>query len=85
MRRIALCTAVSLLATNVAEAIVRTYHRYGDYEHRQRNRMKFLIKTMGWDAFKAHVDETLAEIRRNGGKPLRLSEAQKAAEQAPEP
>jgi sulfite reductase (NADPH) hemoprotein beta-component len=69
---------------DVAEAIVRVYHRYGDYEHRQRNRMKFLIKTMGWDAFKARFDDMLAEIRREGGKPLRLSEAQKAAEQAPD-
>ena len=31
----------------VAEAIIRVYHRLGDYEHRQRNRMKFLIKNCG--------------------------------------
>ncbi|HEY6361164.1 MAG TPA: nitrite/sulfite reductase, partial [Vicinamibacterales bacterium] len=36
----------------VAEAIVRVYHRLGDYEHRQRNRMKFLIKALGWDCWK---------------------------------
>lgn len=68
---------------DVAEAVVRVYHKYGDYEHRQRNRMKFLIKTMGRDTFNACFNETLAEIRREGGKPLRLSEAQKAPETAP--
>jgi sulfite reductase beta subunit-like hemoprotein len=51
----------------VAEAIVRVYHRLGDYEHRQRNRMKFLIKALGWDAWKARYDEALAEVRAEGG------------------
>ena len=34
----------------VAEAVLRVFHRLGDYQHKQRNRMKFLIKTLGWDA-----------------------------------
>ena len=51
----------------VAEAIVRVYHRLGDYEHRQRNRMKFLIKALGWDTWKARYDEALAEVRAEGG------------------
>jgi sulfite reductase (NADPH) hemoprotein beta-component len=51
----------------VAEAIVRVYHRLGDYEHRQRNRMKFLIKALGWDRWKAHYDEALAAVRAEGG------------------
>src|SRR5262245_5076469 len=37
---------------DVAEAIVRAYHRRGDYQHKQRNRMKFLIRAIGWDAFR---------------------------------
>ena len=37
---------------NVAEAIVRVFHRLGDYKHKQRNRMKFLIKSLGWDGFR---------------------------------
>jgi sulfite reductase (NADPH) hemoprotein beta-component len=28
---------------NVAEAILRLFHRLGDYQHKQRNRLKFLI------------------------------------------
>ena len=29
---------------NVAEAVVRVFHRFGDYEHRQRNRLKFTVQ-----------------------------------------
>ena len=35
---------------NVAEAVIRVFHRLGDYKHKQRNRLKFLIKSLGWDA-----------------------------------
>jgi sulfite reductase (NADPH) hemoprotein beta-component len=51
----------------IAEAIVRVYARHGDYEHRQRNRMKFLIRAMGWDAWSAAVFEAREEVRREGG------------------
>src|SRR5262245_15355437 len=34
---------------DAAEAILRVYHRLGDHEHKHRNRMKFLIKTLGWE------------------------------------
>ena len=33
----------------VAEAVLRVFKQYGDYEHKQRNRMKFMIKELGWD------------------------------------
>ena len=59
---------------NVAEAVLRVFHRYGDYEHRQRNRMKFIVKALGWDTFKAKFDEYLAEFKADGGAPLRSSE-----------
>src|SRR5438128_823478 len=35
----------------VAEAVLRVFKKFGDYEHKQRNRMKFMIKTLGWDRF----------------------------------
>ena len=54
----------------VAEAIVRVFHRFGDYEHRQRNRLKFTIKTLGWDVFRARFEECLEEFRREGGARL---------------
>jgi sulfite reductase beta subunit-like hemoprotein len=54
----------------VAEAVVRVFHRFGDYEHRQRNRLKFVIRSLGWDAFRARFDECLDEFRREGGARL---------------
>ena len=54
----------------VAEAVVRVFHRFGDYEHRQRNRLKFVIRSLGWDAFRARFDECLEEFRREGGARL---------------
>src|SRR5919108_3132288 len=44
---------------NAAEAVLRVFHKYGDYEHRQRNRMKFVVKQMGWETFRAKVMEEL--------------------------
>jgi sulfite reductase (NADPH) hemoprotein beta-component len=55
---------------NVAEAIVRVYHRLGDYQHKHKNRMKFLIKSIGWDRFKEEFARELAEFRAEGGARL---------------
>jgi sulfite reductase (NADPH) hemoprotein beta-component len=55
---------------NVAEAILRVYHRLGDHEHRQRNRMKFLIKSLGWDRWRDEVLATLDTVRNEGGAVL---------------
>jgi sulfite reductase beta subunit-like hemoprotein len=55
---------------NVAEAILRVYHRLGDHEHKHRNRMKFLIKTMGWDAWRDEVLATLQSVQAEGGATL---------------
>ena len=67
----------------VAEAILRVFHRLGDYEHKQRNRMKFLIKSLGWDRWRAEVDAALAEVRREGVAPLPFDPDQPPIEQAP--
>ena len=68
----------------VAEAIVRVYHRLGDYQHRQRNRMKFLIRDLGWDAWRERFEETLAEVRAEGGVPFDASAAASVVEGAPD-
>ena len=68
----------------VAEAIVRVYHRLGDYEHRQRNRMKFLIKALGWETWKARYDEALAEVRAEGGVQWPMNPAVVSQEGAPD-
>jgi sulfite reductase beta subunit-like hemoprotein len=67
----------------VAEAIVRVYQRLGDYEHRQRNRMKFLIKALGWDKWKEHYDAALAEVRAEGGVQSPMDPAAVPNETAP--
>jgi sulfite reductase (NADPH) hemoprotein beta-component len=55
---------------NVAEAVVRVFHRFGDYQHKQRNRMKFLIREMGQERFRAEVLQALEAFRAEGGAAL---------------
>ena len=50
----------------VAEAVLRVFQRHGDYEHKQRNRLKFLVKTMGWEAWLAAFQCELDEVRAAG-------------------
>jgi len=47
----------------VAEAIVRVFHRLGDYKHKQRNRLKFLVQSLGWDRFREEFDRELEGAR----------------------
>jgi len=68
---------------NVAEAIVRVFHERGDYQHRQRNRMKFLIKSIGWEQFRIACDTALAAVRADGGRPLAFDVEPPAAEPPP--
>jgi len=55
---------------DLAEAVLRVFAARGDYQHKQRNRMKFLIREMGWDAWRAEVERALEEVRREGGASL---------------
>jgi sulfite reductase beta subunit-like hemoprotein len=68
---------------NVAEAVIRVFHRYGDRKHMQRNRMKFLIKSLGWDEWRARFDKALEEFRAEGGASLPFSGAGVPVEGAP--
>jgi sulfite reductase (NADPH) hemoprotein beta-component len=54
----------------VAEAILRVFHRLGDYAHKQRNRMKFLIRDLGFEAWRAEFEKARAEVTAEGGPPL---------------
>jgi sulfite reductase (ferredoxin) len=69
---------------NTAEAILRVYHKHGDYAHKQRNRMKFLIKTMGWDRFVEEYKHELAVFRGEGGAPLSIDPQHPPVEVAPD-
>ena len=68
----------------VAEAVVRVFHKYGDYKHPQRNRMKFVIRAIGWEAFRAQFEEELDAFRREGGARLPFDPAKVTNEGAPD-
>src|SRR5437762_13297009 len=53
----------------VAEAVLRVFARLGDYQHKQRNRMKFLIKTLGWTRWREEYDRELTACRLRGEVP----------------
>jgi sulfite reductase (NADPH) hemoprotein beta-component len=53
----------------VAEAVLRVFARLGDYEHKQRNRMKFLIRTLGWTRWREEYDRELTACRLRGQVP----------------
>jgi sulfite reductase beta subunit-like hemoprotein len=52
---------------NFAAAILRLFDRYGERKSRMKARMKFLIEKMGWEPFRAALDE---ERERVGPIPL---------------
>jgi sulfite reductase (NADPH) hemoprotein beta-component len=53
----------------VAEAVLRVFKRLGDYEHKQRNRMKFMIKALGWTRWREEYDRELSGCRLRGDVP----------------
>src|SRR4249919_3119791 len=53
----------------VAEAVLRVFKRLGDYQHKQRNRMKFMIKTLGWTRWREEYDRELMACRLRGQVP----------------
>jgi sulfite reductase beta subunit-like hemoprotein len=69
---------------SVAEAIVRVFHRLGDYKHKQRNRLKFLLRELGWERFKAEFDRDLAELRASGPPRLPFDPEQPPLEGPPD-
>ncbi len=67
----------------VAEATLRVFHRLGDYKHKQRNRMKFLIDKMGFEAWRAEYERMRVELAAEGGVPLSIDSETPPEEQAP--
>jgi sulfite reductase beta subunit-like hemoprotein len=68
---------------DVAEAVIRVFHRFGDRKHMQRNRMKFLIKSLGWDEWRRRFDAALQEFRAEGGARLPFAPDAVPVEDAP--
>ena len=69
---------------NAAEAVVRVFHRFGDYKHPQRNRMKFVVRQLGWDGYRARFEECLDEFKKEGGARLPFDPASTRSETAPD-
>jgi len=69
---------------NVAEAVIRVFHRFGDYKHPQRNRMKFVVRALGWDGYRARFEECLDEFRKEGGARLTFDPGSVCSETAPD-
>jgi sulfite reductase beta subunit-like hemoprotein len=68
----------------VAEAVLRVFQKHGDYEHKQRNRLKFLVKSMGWDAWHAEFQRELEDLRASGGARLPFDPENPPVEEPPQ-
>ncbi|CAN5593940.1 nitrite/sulfite reductase [soil metagenome] len=75
------CPAGQIL--QVAEALIRVFHRLGDYQHKQRNRLKYLVRSLGWDGFRAEFEKELAAVRAGGAAALPFDVLQPPVETAP--
>src|SRR5436190_288937 len=53
----------------VAEAVLRVFKRFGDYQHKQRNRMKFMIRELGWTRWREEYERELTACRLQGAVP----------------
>lgn len=54
----------------VSEALLIVFKEHGDYEHRQRNRTKFMIKKLGWDRFVEEYQKAYAWCVGEGRVPV---------------
>ena len=53
----------------VAQAVLRVFQRLGDYKHKQRNRMKFMIRELGWTRWREEYERELTRCRLSGEVP----------------
>jgi sulfite reductase beta subunit-like hemoprotein len=50
----------------VTEAILQVFNANGDRVHRHKNRMRYLIKQMGWETWRASFENELLRARADG-------------------
>ncbi|MFO0562474.1 MAG: nitrite/sulfite reductase [Polyangiales bacterium] len=62
------CAANDILA--YTEAVLRVFDALGDRVHRHKNRLKFLVKNLGWETFYGKVIEQLEQVRAEGAPSL---------------
>jgi sulfite reductase (NADPH) hemoprotein beta-component len=68
----------------LAEAVVRVFHRLGDRVHRHANRMKFLVRSLGFDGFRAEVVAERERVRAEGAPRLPFDPEHPPEERAPD-
>jgi sulfite reductase beta subunit-like hemoprotein len=54
----------------LGEAVIRVFHARGDRVNKQRNRLKFLVRELGFEAFRELVRAELERVRADGVPPL---------------
>jgi sulfite reductase (NADPH) hemoprotein beta-component len=69
---------------DVAEAILRVFHQHGNRKNRMQARMKYLIRKIGWDAWKKLYEDELGAVRAAGGVPLTFESGEPPLEGPPE-
>jgi sulfite reductase beta subunit-like hemoprotein len=67
----------------LAQAVLQVFHELGDFEHRQRNRLKFLIQTLGFDAFRERVNAAWDRVRDDAGPRLPFDAERPPVEEPP--
>jgi sulfite reductase (NADPH) hemoprotein beta-component len=60
---------------DVAEAVLRVFHKHGSRQSKANARMKYLIRKIGWAAWKKLYDDELARVRAEGGAQLPWDDA----------
>jgi sulfite reductase beta subunit-like hemoprotein len=67
----------------LALSVLRVFHALGDYAHKQRNRLKYLIQTLGWERFRGEVLTAWAAVRAEGAPALPFDAQSPPVEGAP--
>ncbi|HEY6100712.1 MAG TPA: nitrite/sulfite reductase [Anaeromyxobacter sp.] len=67
----------------LSEAVIRVFHRLGDRQHRHANRMKFLVRKLGFEAFRAEIQAERARVRAEGAPRLPFDPERPPEERAP--
>jgi sulfite reductase (NADPH) hemoprotein beta-component len=67
----------------LAEAVLSVFDRLGERKNRNAARMKWLIRKIGWDAFRAEVEAALAAVRARGAPHLPFPPEDPPSEAAP--
>lgn len=67
----------------LSEAVIRVFHRLGDRANRHANRMKYLIRRLGFEGFRQEVEAERARVRQEGAPALPFDPEAPPEEQPP--